>query len=60
MVYKLIFDHFDKLYKKYKWDLTVLLFVSKTSNTSYIYTKNDEDEKYSDKSILSNINILKI
>lgn len=60
MVYKLIFDHFDKLYKKYKWGPNLFYYLSAKHQIHPTYIqKMIEDEKYSDKSILSNINILK-
>lgn len=60
IIYKLIFDYFDVLYKKYKWGPNLFYYMSAKHQIHPTYIqKMIEDKKYSEKSIISNINILK-
>ena len=60
IIYNLILEYFKKLKRKYDWGTNIYYFLSAKNQIHPTYVqKMIDDEKYSDKDILSTLNLLK-
>lgn len=60
LINKLIIDYFEKLKRKYNWGSNLYYFLSAKFQIHPTYVqKMIEDDKYSEKDILNNLNLLK-